>query len=625
MSLVLKEELSSLEIVVGHLRRSRLLWDPDTELQGSNRDFMIDLLSVTAAIWIDVSHSSLVNKRWVDYVCSQPVLRFVEMLKDVDYQLIAEKQQTFSTFKQWLKASYGDWGRQILAPLTSNLCTFFSCAGDLQRIRTALRFATRANLPECLSLESEAYEAWRERSSVVWSGVQVDREARELERIFPRLKGWYQDDSLVGQFGPGASAYVRGTHLAAKYADFRYDYRLAYCAVKYGHPVSDLPIGFLDNRPGFRVGKLAFAPKWLDKLRVISMSPASLMYYQLGGFDLIMRKIRRSPWSANIDLEHAELNAQLALSGSLGGGYSTIDLSDASDCVRLELVARLTRNTCLRELLLCTRESAAEYDGVLYYPTYYAPMGNGLCFPVECIVFASVVSAIMRRHNDRRAWRVFGDDIIVPDDRYDEVVARLVDLGFKVNLEKSFTGAMCFRESCGGDYFSGEDVRPVYVSRFWTGLPVKGGRQSGDHVTKVESSISLANRLAEYRLARLWVVRALLKAEPGILFTEGTDKGLYSPRPSNYHLKERYNEGLQRIEYKTVRYVRSQQETSQSEELLRYYEWHRQRARSPMCMSESTLSIGRTSAPQLRWVWDAPSPGWIAPIPPEMVVGRETG
>jgi hypothetical protein len=62
---------------------------------------------------------------------------------------------------------------------------------------------------------------------------------------------------------------------------------------------------------------------------------------------------------------------------------------------------------------------------------------------------------------------VFGDDIVVLKEAYRETVRLLNLLGFQVNEQKSFSEGP-FRESCGGDYFNGHQVRGVYLKSLAT-------------------------------------------------------------------------------------------------------------------------------------------------------------
>jgi len=59
---------------------------------------------------------------------------------------------------------------------------------------------------------------------------------------------------------------------------------------------------------------------------------------------------------------------------------------------------------------------------------------------------------------------VNGDDIIVPTRICGKVLRLLELLGFQVNEDKTFVEGP-FRESCGGDYFQGKNLRGVYVKR----------------------------------------------------------------------------------------------------------------------------------------------------------------
>jgi hypothetical protein len=100
-------------------------------------------------------------------------------------------------------------------------------------------------------------------------------------------------------------------------------------------------------------------------------------------------------------------------------------------------------------------------------------MGNATTFPLQVIIFSSVVSAVynllgIKLERSRRGspgnFSVFGDDIIVKTRAYSWVVRLLTLLGFVTNEEKSFSEGP-FRESCGADYYSGMNIRPVFLKR----------------------------------------------------------------------------------------------------------------------------------------------------------------
>ena len=98
-------------------------------------------------------------------------------------------------------------------------------------------------------------------------------------------------------------------------------------------------------------------------------------------------------------------------------------------------------------------------------------MGSALCFPVEAMVFSTIILtaiAVERRVPMDRAFliemrgkvRVYGDDIVVPVDCVQRVIQFLELFGLVVNMDKSFWNGK-FRESCGGDYYCGEWVTPI--------------------------------------------------------------------------------------------------------------------------------------------------------------------
>jgi len=116
-------------------------------------------------------------------------------------------------------------------------------------------------------------------------------------------------------------------------------------------------------------------------------------------------------------------------------------------------------------------------------------MGNGFTFPLQTTLFASLVQACylvkgVTPKLGRRSplnFGVFGDDIIVRKDIYETVVRMLKILGFFVNDDKSFNVGP-FRESCGGDYWRGHDIRGVYLKE----------------VTNAADIYSAINRLARW-------------------------------------------------------------------------------------------------------------------------------
>lgn len=204
--------------------------------------------------------------------------------------------------------------------------------------------------------------------------------------------------------------------------------------------------------------KISFVPKTAKTLRTIAVEPLLNSYIQKG----IDRVLRKRLLKHGYDLADQERNKYLAKVGSVDGSLGTLDLSAASDSISIELVKAVLPPEWF-ELLLRTRCACYRLDGTISLYHKFCSMGNGFCFPLETLIFAAAARAVMHDTRDGvRTHAVYGDDIIVPSDSYDALVRLLAVLGFKANSDKSFnTGP--FRESCGADWYIGQDVRPVYL------------------------------------------------------------------------------------------------------------------------------------------------------------------
>lgn len=209
--------------------------------------------------------------------------------------------------------------------------------------------------------------------------------------------------------------------------------------------------------------KVDFVPKTAKTHRGIAVEPLLNGFIQKGT-DVYLRDRLRA---IGIDLSDQTRNQRLARLGSLGGfdPFVTVDLSAASDSLAYEVV---------RELLPA---DWFEYLDFIRSPQYLLPdskvpkryekfcsMGNGFCFPLQTLIFASVVYAASRFCKaPRDQFAVYGDDIIVRQSEALLVVELLRELGFRTNVDKTFiTGP--FRESCGADWYEGQDVRPVHFA-----------------------------------------------------------------------------------------------------------------------------------------------------------------
>jgi hypothetical protein len=321
---------------------------------------------------------------------------------------------------------------------------------------------------------------------------------------------------LVPKHGPGATAdRLVGNH---KYEQDEWTARLesvfpflnGYVSPREGAYADFEHVDILE--PGAeRPVRVVLVPKTLKTPRVIAIEPAAMQYSQQAIAESLVENLegKTNPFSSMIGFTDQNPNREMAREGSLSGGLATLDLSEASDRVSNQLVRRLVhRFPHLAEGLDATRSRKADVPGHgVIRLAKYASMGSALCFPVEAMVFLTIVFCGIEESLNtqmtrglisrfRGQVRVYGDDIIVPVDFAQAVVGKLEDFGLRVNTRKSFwTGR--FRESCGKEYYCGEDVSIVRVR---TVLPT-----SRQDATELVSTVSLRNQfyqLGYWRVAR---------------------------------------------------------------------------------------------------------------------------
>jgi hypothetical protein len=249
--------------------------------------------------------------------------------------------------------------------------------------------------------------------------------------------------------------------------------------------------------------KVALVPKDSRGPRLISSEPLEYMWLQKGlGESIVSSLENHFPTRGQINFHSQAINRLLALQASsqkvtpsrylaeerevlnaglpfpsvVDGGYSTLDLKDASDRVSLDLVTRVFFRTpqLLASLLALRTTATCLPDGRQIQLKKYAPMGSALCFPVEAYIFwIIIVAAISRRFirpplSVMKEVFVYGDDIIVPTKYASLAISTLEKVGLKVNRNKSCLKGR-FRESCGMDAFDGHDVTPIKLHTLWTG------------------------------------------------------------------------------------------------------------------------------------------------------------
>ncbi len=252
--------------------------------------------------------------------------------------------------------------------------------------------------------------------------------------------------------------------------------------------------------------KVTLVPKTLKTPRIIAIEPTCMQYMQQAVMERLVWNLEHdSVVSGLIGFTDQIPNQEMARFGSIDGSLATIDLSEASDRVSNQHVrAMLHLFPHFSEAVDATRSRKADVPGHgVIRLAKFASMGSALCFPIEAMVFLTLVIMGIERTRRRRLTksdirslkgkvRVYGDDIVVPTDCMSAVTETLEAFGLKVNISKSF-GHGKFRESCGKEYYSGRDVSIVRVRSV---LP-----SSRRDVDEVVATVSLRNRFYE---AGLW-------------------------------------------------------------------------------------------------------------------------
>ena len=339
-------------------------------------------------------------------------------------------------------------------------------------------------------------EEFRKASTVLWGTVlQAVDEDVHYQRIIPKHGPGATADRLLGNRKFDQLEWTERLERVFSWGEFiipsaRYHQ-------EYLPEVKILEPG--DERPV----RVVTVPKTLKAPRIIAIEPTCMQYVQQGLMSKFVEYIE-SPyvWRKNnhnvgfgvVGFTDQKPNQRLAREGSLSGELATLDLSEASDRVSNQLVrAMLSNFPNLADGVDACRSRKADVPGHgVIRLAKFASMGSALTFPIEAMVFSTVVfMAIARAEADRtgdesRAQvdtglilrhrsgvRVYGDDIVVPVRFVHRVVEYLEIFGFRVNSNKSFwTGR--FRESCGKEYYDGQDISVVKVRREFPSRPEHG-------------------------------------------------------------------------------------------------------------------------------------------------------
>jgi len=296
-----------------------------------------------------------------------------------------------------------------------------------------------------------------------------------------------------GRLGPGSSVGTKRTDFYGKLADSQLTYteERLYTLYKGGTNLTwwtmDLIRSLRHGERRVRGSNSTSVLKDSQTNRMIGTEPSLNMFFQLGAGALIEDLLLEFH---NIDLStQPNVNKAFAKLSSINGMYATVDLVNASNTIATSFVRPVLPPQpflVLDEI----RSKATKVDGK-YVPLHmFSSMGNGFTFPLQTLIFATLVREVYVllgikpiAFGPRRNYGVFGDDIICLSSAYDKLTEILAGCGFRVNQKKSYALGP-FRESCGGDYFRGTDVRGVYLRK----------------VNNVQDIYSIFNRLVRWSI-----------------------------------------------------------------------------------------------------------------------------
>jgi len=538
--------------------------------------------------------------------------------------------------------------------------------GDIESLKylyTFLNFGKKLEYVDSTFNET-AFRGWLDVESRLGDLVLREEDTSVLRTILATLLPRYVVDDFRPKFGPG-SVRERGVHgRIGKIKTLRFDpvidrFLLHGHAGMYGYgedhgltvekiipdPSQWTPAKGVSSRESL----LMFRPKNMKVARSVCMEPNTLMFFQQGIMGQFMELIGQSRLSKLIDIRDQSKNRALSQFGSFSNEIDTLDLSSASDSLSLALVKAVFPPSWLIPMLASRSSSVRLPDGRSISVHKFAPMGSALCFPTQCIIFASVVVYAMCLyvyesrdiHTAFSDWltptvihevlclmqdtpgysnrsfqpcSVYGDDICLDGRLTDIVKSILVRLGFVVNEEKSFVGNQAFRESCGGYYLNGHDITPLYFT-------VKGVKRllSSTHVA---SQVHLINESYArsyrhlYRFLRdsimTWECGGRLKSKAttsnSIPYVSTPDVfGIVARAPRNSHLESRVSVPYQRDEVRswTIVYtsITDPGDLLGSVDKYEYVRWWTRRTRGGIEDPYGSALRFDTGNPGLRWRW----------------------
>lgn len=229
------------------------------------------------------------------------------------------------------------------------------------------------------------------------------------------------------------------------------------------YPGSPEPIKIGRDTSDF--SRVLFVPKDSRGPRTIVKEPLMRLTAQMS-FHVWLRDNLNRESHGRVNFVNQQVNRDLARTSSISRQWATLDLRSASDRVAFSVINHITRNCeAFRYFLRRRSTSCILPSGRIHKLKKVAGMGSGLTFPtMSLLIYLASCRMIANQgvtyKDAMKLVYVYGDDIIVPTKYADLVRTGLTRIGLQVNMQKSYQNSF-FRESCGGDFYKGQDVGPL--------------------------------------------------------------------------------------------------------------------------------------------------------------------
>lgn len=206
---------------------------------------------------------------------------------------------------------------------------------------------------------------------------------------------------------------------------------------------------------------LTLVPKSFKALRSIVPNTTIGSFMTDGLGRMIQRRLKRNGYDiTTLQMQHRKR----AYEASIHHQDVTLDLSSASDSLSVSLMERLLPKDWFAVMQDSRIGRLRLPNGSSCEMETFCTMGVGFTFPLQTLVFLGLLKATEKWTDSfrRRNWAnitVYGDDMIFDRGIYHNVKLLFKYAGLVINIDKSFDEGG-FRESCGGDFYHGLDVRP---------------------------------------------------------------------------------------------------------------------------------------------------------------------